>query len=307
LVLRRSPVALGGRLRGEIRVSASVPVDREFKLRLSCLERYQLRRSNERVLWQTESIVPKHVCQLTPTSASIPVDVPTAAGQPATSGRRDDHARTFWRLDVTGACSGPNFWARFEVPVFDRESEHDLADSSPSTASSAAPKSPDARTLGELGIAFERQPGGGTWILRGGRPTALAVSATVGTVLWTALTAGLLLAGASVIGLTIFGVVAALGIYWTLDLWLTEHRITLDPGKLTLVRRGYHTAQAVVIPRTDVRAFRAVLTTRLGRGRFYYDLCVESAGRSHTAARMLEPSIAARLADELTNALRATP
>jgi hypothetical protein len=41
----------------------------------------------------------------------------TPAEQPATSMEDGDGTIT-WRLEVTGACPGPDFWSRFELPVF---------------------------------------------------------------------------------------------------------------------------------------------------------------------------------------------
>jgi hypothetical protein len=298
LVLRQSPVELGGRLRGEIRVLTAVPVERELTVRLSCLRRYQDRGRKERVLWQTESTVPRHLCQLTPTSASIPIDVPAAADQPATSGRRDHHARILWRLDVFGACSGPDFAAHFEVPVFGRVSERAAADASASGQPSPAPRWPNARALG---IKIERRPNGYTWIFRR-RRTPLAVWIAAGTLFLTLSAAGLLLGGA-VLGAIMFGVPAGVGIRWTLDLWLTEHRITLDPRNLTLGRSGYR-PEVIVIPRTEIHAVKAARSTQLDSGQLYYDLLVESVARSYTVASMLESAVAARLADEVMSALR---
>jgi hypothetical protein len=122
LVLQRTPVALGGRLKGTIRVDAEVPIATDFKLELVCSEETvsgsgKNRHRSERMMWQKEWRVPRHQCQIGPTLTSIPVDVTVPADQPTTT-PTDDTPKIEWRLDVTGECPGPDFWSRFELPVF---------------------------------------------------------------------------------------------------------------------------------------------------------------------------------------------
>jgi len=121
LLLQRLPVALGGRLKGTVRVESEVPVAADFGLELECVETRTVRsgknrRTEESLLWQKQWRVPRHQCQIG-SFTTVPVDVAVPAEQPATSMEDGDGTIT-WRLEVTGACPGPDFWSRFELPVF---------------------------------------------------------------------------------------------------------------------------------------------------------------------------------------------
>ena len=152
-VLQRMPVALGGRLKGTIRVEAEVPVTADFRLELECFETVtrgsgKNRRTEEKLLWQKQWRVPRHHCQIG-SFTTIPVDVAMPVGQPATS-MNDGDGKTTWRLEVAGECPGPDFWSKFELPVFE------TAETPEPTETPAAPRFRRAAQQSDACIAGHR-------------------------------------------------------------------------------------------------------------------------------------------------------
>jgi hypothetical protein len=288
LVLQRTPVPLGGRLAGAIRVETSVPVEHAFRVELTCIEHRRSSQrdgdSSERIVWQNEWSVPRSRCQITPTYSSIPLDVPVPADQPAAS-PADDSDRITWRLDVSGECPGPDYWSRFELPVFatnETPSPAEVAAEPPSPASR-----PDRARLESLGIRYEQLTRGGeAWTFRRARHKKVAVFLTLFCAMWTAFLAGMLWLDAPVLFPIVFGLFDALFVWFALDLWLTEHRVTLDRGMLTVVRRGLLGRAPVEIPRAMLRGVVAKRGMQAGN-KLYYDVRVETDERTLTAASSL--------------------
>jgi hypothetical protein len=84
----------------------------------------------------------------------------------------------------------------------------------------------------------------------------------------------------------LFGVFDVVFVWWALHLWLTEYRVTLDRGLLTLVRRGFMARAPIEIPQQWIRAVRAKRGMQAGN-KLYYDLEVETGDGKHTAASSL--------------------
>jgi hypothetical protein len=292
LVLQRTPVALGGRLKGTIRVDAEVPIATDFKLELVCSEETvsgsgKNRRRSERMMWQKEWRVPRHQCQIGSTLTQIPVDVAVPAEQPPAS-TGDDTPKVEWRLDVTGECPGPDFWSRFELPVF-ATGERAAAGEPDAQASVAAADAarPAAATLAALGIDYERLPQGGeAWTFRRAQHKGVALGVSAFALVCLAGTAALFMSGAPVFFAIVVALFDAIFVYWALSLWLTEHRVTLERGLLTLSRRGFMASAPVEIPAQWLRAVRAKRGMQAGN-KLYYDLKVETNDRTHTAASSL--------------------
>ena len=105
-------------------------------------------------------------------------------------------------------------------------------------------------------------------------------------------TAALMIVSTALTGLRIplsgwwSGLFGLVGIWWALSLWLTEYRVTLDRGLLTLVRRGLLARGPIEIPQAWLRNVRVKRGMQAGN-KLYYDLIVETADGKHTAARSL--------------------
>jgi hypothetical protein len=289
LTLARTPVALGGRLTGSVRVDAEVPVTTDFRLELSCIEERvtghgKNRRRSERFVWQKQWRVPRHQCQVSSMLTSIPVEAAVPAEQPATT-IGDETPKISWRLDVAGECPGPDFWSRFELPIFAVGAA--AASGEPTTATPPAVQRPDDGALAALGIAYRRSPEGGeAWTFRRGQHKAVAFGITAFALIWGIATAALLASGAPVFIPIVFSVFDALFVWWALSLWLTEYRVTLERGLLKLERSGLIARAPIEIPLQWVRRIHAKRGMQAG-DKLYYDLQVETTDGTHTAAASL--------------------
>jgi len=290
LTLDRVPVALGGRLKGTIRVEAAVAATADFCFELACAESRTTgsgknRSRHERLLWQKRWRVPRHQCQIGAASTTIPVDALVPAEQPATT-IDDSEAEIAWQLQVSGECAGPDFQSRFELPVFQtRAGLHPLEpgqETAPATG-----EEPDVGTLDALGIGYERLPQGGeAWTFRRGQHKRLAAGISALAATWTVVTAVLLFVDAPLLLPIVFALFDALFVWWALSLWLTEYHVTLERGLLTLSRRGFMAHAPIEIPLKWVRGVRAKRGMQAG-SKLYYDLEVETADRKHTAVSTL--------------------
>jgi hypothetical protein len=75
-------------------------------------------------------------------------------------------------------------------------------------------------------------------------------------------------------------------VWWALSLWLVEYRVTLDRGLLTLSRHGFMARAPIEIPLEWIRGVRAKRGMQTGN-KLYYDLTIDTADGSHTAASAL--------------------
>ena len=288
LVLQRMPVALGGRLTGTIRVEAEVPVTTDFGLELACVETLtrgtkKSRETEERLVWQKQWRVPRHQCQIG-SFTTIPIDVAVPADQPATT--MEDGDKVAWHLEITGECPGPDFWSRFDLPIFDTGDAPDPAEPSAAAAPTLGER-PDNRTLAALGIDYERTPQGvEAWTFRRGHHKGVALAISGFAAAWAVASMVLFASDAPVFLAIVFGLFDVAFVWWALHLWLTEYRVTLDRGLLTLVRRGFMSRAPIEIPQQWIRAVRAKRGMQAGN-KLYYDVEVETADGKHTAASSL--------------------
>jgi hypothetical protein len=114
----------------------------------------------------------------------------------------------------------------------------------------------------------------------------LATTVTALTALWTVGCAVLLARGGPVTVAIAFVVLEALFVWYALWLWLTEYRVTLDRGLLTLTRTGVLPRVTIEIPQQKLRGVRVRRGMQSGN-KLYYDLEIETAEGKHMAANSL--------------------
>jgi hypothetical protein len=301
--LDRLPVPLGGRLRGSVVVGAEVPITSHFRFDVACAEQRRRGRnddSSERLVWQFDGHIPRVACQIGGGTTRIPIDVPIPRDAPPTRGA-DEGTEIQWRLEVTGECEGPDFWAQFELPVFD------VGELQPAAASAAEPSAegscaerPLAAALAALGIRAEALPGGReAFTFRRAQHRGIALGLTAFTLMWSAVAVGLLFTSAPIVIPIGFLAFDPLLVWWALSLWFTEYRIEVDDAVITLKRTGFMARAPLEIPRAWVKRVRARRGMQAGQ-KLYYDLTVETNDGQHTAASSIgDYSVASWLARHL--------
>jgi hypothetical protein len=289
LQVQRLPVSLGGRLKGSILVDAEVPVTNDVGLELKCVQvrttgSGKNRRREETMLWQKQWRVPRHHCQIATSSTTIPVDVAVPPDQPATT-LESDEDKIYWRLEAAAECPGPDFWSKFELPVF-ATGETPQPGEAPVLASASSER-PANRKLAALGIDYERMPQGGeAWTFRRGQHRAVGAGITLFAAIWGVAGVALLFSDAPIVIPIFFLIADALIVWCALSLWFTEYRVTLDRGLLTLARRGFMARAPLEIPQQWIKQVRAKRGMQAGN-KLFYDLVVETADGNHTAASSL--------------------
>ncbi|MBI4193858.1 MAG: hypothetical protein HY526_02140 [Betaproteobacteria bacterium] len=135
LALAHTPVAVGGKLEGEVRtgVPRNVQLREGFTLTLRCVYRWEERsgsgdnrqtRVRRDTLWETQSRHPGRVRSGSPTLV-VPISADLPAGQPAAAIDSTGEG-ILWELSVTAALPGIDYHAAFELPVFDVETAEAL-------------------------------------------------------------------------------------------------------------------------------------------------------------------------------------
>ena len=202
---------------------------------------------------------------------------------------------------------------RFEVPVFDvgrtrrradaRRSARKHALRATTARRRASTEQPDAGRLAALGIVYERLPQGGeSWTFKRAQHKGVAAMLTLITAIFGASAVFLFLADAPVILALAFAGFDAIFIWWAWQLWFAEYRVTLDDRLLTVARRGVAGAGKVAeIPRQWVKNVRAQRGMQAGN-KLYYDLKVETADDTLTAASSVaDYTVASWLANHWMN------
>lgn len=231
IALGAVPIPLGGVFQGEIKVNASVPVEKEFLLRLSCIE---IRRRSggrnsrsERIRWQDEQTVSRHRCQLGPTSSTIPFEFSLPGDQPGTREPGEDN-EIQWRLEVNGVCPGADYAGRFMLPIY--------TTGAPSPAPPEEPRDyarvldPTQLTeLGSRGIRVDRLPDGTEqWTFGRARHKGVATAITVFSFVWCGFVGIMFSQGAPVWFAGLFAFFAALLLWGAAYAWLAQQRVTVS-------------------------------------------------------------------------------
>ena len=104
---------------------------------------------------------------------------PSTSPCPRISRRRrcnDGDGKIIWRLEVTGECPGPDFWSRFELPVFDvGEQRADRRASRRAAAPDATHERPDRASSRRSASSTSALPQGGeAWTFRRGQHKSVA-------------------------------------------------------------------------------------------------------------------------------------
>lgn len=281
ITLQKVPIPIGGDFNGEIKVNAPIPVATHFIVRLSCIEvrrRPGKRNSRtEHLLWQDELSVPRHDCQLGPTSSTIPFGFALPGSQPGTRDAGDGN-EILWRIDASAECPGADYVASFVVPVY--------AVGTPAVIE-PEPAQDYARALGpgrleELrlrGIRVDSTPEGAErWTFGRARHKGAAFALTIFALIWSAFVAFIYSRGAPIWFVGIFGAVAVLLLWSTVHTWLSQQRVVVNHLGIAL------SSGIILAGRLKQYAWAEIADIKPVRGmsagnKLYYDLKLETGDR----------------------------
>jgi hypothetical protein len=229
------PAAPGGTLEGQIQVNTKLQPQHGLHLRLSCILRTTTgsgkdRSTSEKILWQDEKWLRPDLPQTDLNATGIPVYFKLPDNQPESTPAKGDGIH--WCLEASAKLHGPDFHARFEVPVFKLPEVPELSDD------------PTARyqmSLDEIRkqihskIQVNDLPDGGKeFIFPAARNVGPAAGLTLFWLIWTGIVVLLFWKHAPLLFPLVFGVLDLLIGLWVSDLWFRRSRVVATPESATV-------------------------------------------------------------------------
>lgn len=306
LELARVPGVIGGSLGGNL--LARLPAGGAVDLTLTCVRRITTgsgkhRSTREEVLWQDDRSVTGHpIRRADGMWLQVPVEF-RLPGDASASDDSDPNDRIVWRLGARAELDGLDYHASFEVPVF-RTAESEAAEiagdgaQAPAAAVTEPPEPTIVVSPGPTGVRFEFPPA---------RHKGVAATLTVFWLIWSGITAGLLLFGAPLLFGIVFGIFALLLLFGVLRLWFGATTVEIGPEGAAVHDRTLGIGGTRRIPAREV----ADVEVKIGmqaNGRAFYDLRLrDTRGRRTAAGGMLRDRREAEwLASRMRDALRST-
>jgi hypothetical protein len=162
--LERVPIVPGRSFRGHIVLNSEASPADGYRVRLSSL-RYTTtgtgknRSTSERQLWDTQVVVPEAAAMRSPMGTRIPFQFATPPDAQVTD-ERNSNDRYVWKIAATAELPGVDYFAQFDVPVFQTG---EVADGTEFTAYEEKHRAEAARLTikAASGVVTTPLPGGG--------------------------------------------------------------------------------------------------------------------------------------------------
>jgi hypothetical protein len=265
------PGSPGDALVGRIQVPARLRTRHGFHLRLSCLRRATSadRKMSEKILWQEEKWLRADLPQTGSGVTRIPVYFKLPADFPDSTAAIGDGIH--WMLESSAELPGPNFRAKFDVPVFK---------SSETSAASDDPTAQYQLSLDEIWrqihstVQVKNLPEGGReFMFPAARNPGFAGGATIICLIWTVIIAVLIWKHAPPPFLLLFGAMDLLMAAFVFDLWFRRSRVVMNSKGLTVQRAWLAFNKNQHIPAGEIKSFASDVGATVGY-RHYHDLKV---------------------------------
>ena len=279
------PAAPGGALAGEIQVPRNFWPRHGFHLRLSCARRTTTanRRTVEKILWQDEKWLRGDLPQTSSVATTVPVCFKLPANLPESDALAGDGIH--WLLEASAELPGPDFHARFDVPVFQ---------SSELPAPSDDPTLQYQMSLDEIRkqiqslVQIKALPEGGKeYVFPAGRNSGFASGASVICMIWTAIIAVLIWKHAPLPFLLLFTAIDLLMGVFVLDLWLRRSCVNVNPKRLTVRMAWLGFGKEHQLQVEEIKTLAVDIGATVGHAH-YHDLKVQTHdGREFMLAKHL--------------------
>ena len=285
------PGALGGTLEGLIQTGARLRLEHGLHLKLSCVRRIvnnvgDNQNVQENILWQDEKVFAPNadLPEPEPGRSGIPVFFKLPADQPECFARGNESI--LWRLEAKAKMSGPNFSARFDVPVFKVAGAAIAEDAAEETDPTAALQMPveELRRDEHSKIQITDGPRGREFYFPAARNLGMAFMLTVFFVVWSGFLWLMTVKGAPVMFPIVFGFFDILILWGLLNAWFKSSRVTVDATSIHAVNRWLLFTRARNFAAAEVERIETKVGMTSGN-QAYQDLqVVTRAGKKLTVA-----------------------
>ncbi len=268
------PGAIGGALAGTLRLRQFVRFDTGMTLRLRCVRVVSTDKSTtEQILWMDERTVALDSGEAVPVSFFIPADCVES----------DRSQGVFWRLEANARVEGDNYAAQFEVPVFRvAQDESQIAAAQKAIAAKQTDLAAYRRPV-DSPIRVETAWRGGTdFYFPPGRNPVMAIGATAFLAGWSGALVAMIMFGAPMPLVVIFGVMDMVVFAVVFGLWFAAARITVDRSAVTVTKIVLGWRRQKVVPVADITGFRTVIGMTSGAAAYYSIHLALRNGRSVT-------------------------
>lgn len=274
------PGALGGTLEGEIQVNTRLQPQHGLHLRLTCIRQTTTgsgkdRSTSEKILWQDEKWLRPDLPQTDLNATGIPIYFKLPADQPESIVGKGDGIH--WWLEVLAKVRGPDFHARFDVPVFKLSEPPEISDD-PTTQYQMSLD--EVRQQLHSKIQVNDLPGGGKeFIFPAARNVGPAVGLTLIWLIWTGIVIALFLNWKQVPAIfpLLFGAFDLLITGFAFNLWFLQSRVVATPEGVTIQKSWLGVKKERRFAASEITGVSAQQGMTAGHSA-YYDLKIRTGG-----------------------------
>jgi hypothetical protein len=293
--LAQIPAPLGGSLDGMIQTGARIRLEQGLHLKLSCIRRVvtgsgKNQSTQETILWQDEKILSPNanLPEPEPGHSGIPVFFKLPADQPESYARGRESVS--WRLEAKAKMSGPNFFAVFDVPVFQvvgepvaETGETAVNESDPTAALQASVE--EIRRNENSRIKITDGPNGREFYFPAAQNVGSALFVTIAAFVCIGIAIGTYHLHAPVAFPIVFGLFSVLTICGALSAWFKSSRVTIDSTTVRVTTRWLVFSRAREFSASDVARFETKIGLQSGSQIFTDILIVRRSDEENFTAR----------------------
>jgi len=265
------PAPLGGALQGQIQVQGKAVPQHGWHLVLSCVRRSITGPTNnlkttEKTLWRDEKWLQPNLPQSGSDVTSLPVFFKLPADKPESTPSTGDG--THWLLEAWARFPGPDFQAKFEIPVF-RLPE--------TPAVPEDPTAPHHVSLDEIRKQIQSQirivdlPDGKEFIFPAGRTPGFVAGALALCVIWAAIVGFLVWKRAPLPLPLVFGAMDLLMLSFVFDLWFRHNQVRISAAGIRIETGWLSFKKDTVMKLSEGLNFFTEIGAPVGH-QTYYDL-----------------------------------
>jgi hypothetical protein len=311
--LAQIPAPLGGSLDGMIQTGARIRLEQGLHLKLSCIRRVvtgsgKNQSTQETILWQDEKILSPNanLPEPEPGHSGIPVFFKLPADQPESYARGRESVS--WRLEAKAKMSGPNFFAVFDVPVFQIVGEQ-VAETDETAVNESDPTAALQASVEEIRrdenskIQVSDGPNGREFYFPPARNPGMAAFTTIIFLVFSVVFYAMLIKRFSIFFEIIVGLFGIIFGCFSFSAWFKSSRIEIDSSSVCVTKHWLFFSRSRNFAAGEIERFEAKVGMTSGNQTFQDIKIITSSSESALASSIASKPEADWLVREMTKAL----